>query len=90
MGEDTRVIRRNDLWVTILFVTLTGCGTVGAPVAPEDVGIGPLIERQKKVQAQQDGQNKPRLDSTPAESPQLLEPVGQDEELPSLRPVGGR
>lgn len=76
--------------MVFLVSILGGCGTVGAPVPPEDVGIGPLIERQKKLQAQQDGQEKPLLDSTPAESPQLLEPVGQDEELPPLRPVGGR
>lgn len=29
----------------------SGCGVVGSPVAPEDVGVTPIIERQKKREA---------------------------------------
>jgi hypothetical protein len=28
-----------------------GCGVVGAPMAPEDVGVAPIIERQKRAEA---------------------------------------
>ena len=90
MGESTRLtdgLLRASIALVILAVA--GCGTVGPPVAPEDVGIGPLIERQKKSQAQSPEQGPPPLDSVQSESPELR-PVGQDQELPSLRPVSGR
>jgi len=28
-----------------------GCGVVGAPMPPEDVGVAPIIERQKRAEA---------------------------------------
>jgi hypothetical protein len=31
--------------------TMVACGTVGAPVPPESVGVTPTIERQKKLEA---------------------------------------
>lgn len=76
--------------LALLSSVISGCGTVGPPMAPEDVGIGPLIERQKKMQAQTPGQEQPALDSTKSEAPELSEPPGQDEVLPPLRPIGGR
>ena len=59
------------------------CGTIGSPIPPEDVGLAPLIERQKRQDA---------LDKKPdaEESPALMEPQGQDVDLPPLRPVGTR
>lgn len=59
------------------------CGTIGSPIPPEDVGLAPLIERQKRQDA---------LDKKPdaEESQTLMEPQGQDVELPPLRPVGTR
>ncbi len=76
-------------WLALLVSCLGGCGTVGPPVAPEDVGIGPLMERQDKARSQAAGQPAP-LDSTQKEGTELPEFVGQDEELPSLKPVSGR
>lgn len=70
--------------------TIGGCGTVGPPVPPENVGIAPLMEQQDKQRAQQGVQQGPALDSTQTEGPQLVEPPGQDENLPPLRPIGGR
>ena len=61
--------------------SLTACGVVGAPIAPEDVGIAPLIERQKKSET---GAAKQDAAATPPE------PEGQDVNLPPLRPVGTR
>ncbi|MBX3236244.1 MAG: hypothetical protein KF814_08840 [Nitrospiraceae bacterium] len=39
--------RRGDLsgWVFAL-IGLSGCGVLGPPVPPEDVGVNPVIERQ--------------------------------------------
>jgi hypothetical protein len=69
---------------------LVGCGTVGPPVPPENVGVNPTIERQKKLEALEE---KQREDAAAAESvePQL-DPMlqGQDVNLPPLRPVGTR
>ena len=63
--------------------SLVACGIVGSPIPPEDVGVTPTIERQKKIDAE--ARNvKPK---NPQPSP---EPLGQDVDLPPLRPVGTR
>jgi hypothetical protein len=67
-----------------------GCGVVGPPIPPENVGVAPIIEKQQKLQAQQAGQQPGVIDGAPSEEPQLFEPRGQDEELPPLRPIGTR
>jgi len=64
------------------------CGTVGAPIAPENVGVAVTIEQQKRLDAAggpRPGTAAPveRSDSDPALQ-------GQDVNLPPLRPVGGR
>jgi hypothetical protein len=65
---------------------LNACGVVGAPVAPETVGIAPTIERQKAQHEALDGSQR-----TAAESEELDPSLqGQDEILPPLRPVGTR
>jgi predicted small lipoprotein YifL len=40
------VIQRPVLLATLSFVVLAGCGVLGAPIPPEDVGVAPVIERQ--------------------------------------------
>jgi hypothetical protein len=66
---------------------LSACGVVGAPVAPETIGVAPTVERQQKAQEAREA--NPRDTSVEAEEqdPALL---GQDENLPPLRPVGTR
>ena len=59
------------------------CGVMGTPIPPEDVGIAPLIERQNRADAE-----AAKRESEP--TPTLLEPQGQDVELPPLRPMGTR
>ncbi|HPV83161.1 MAG TPA: hypothetical protein PK866_08530 [Nitrospira sp.] len=39
-------IQRPLLLVTLSLVLLAGCGVLGAPLPPEDVGVAPIIERQ--------------------------------------------
>ena len=63
---------------------LVGCGVVGQPIAPEDVGVTPTIERQKK----RDALGTKQRDA--AELQTEAEPEGQDVNLPPLRPVGTR
>jgi hypothetical protein len=60
------------------------CGVIGTPVAPEDVGVSPLIERQKRIDAAEAAKREVE------EGPTVLEPQGQDVDLPPLRPVGTR
>jgi predicted small lipoprotein YifL len=76
--------------VGVITGALVGCGVVGPPVPPENVGVNPIIERQKKSEALEE---KQREDATAAESAEPpLDPTlqGQDVNLPPLRPVGTR
>ena len=69
---------------------LVGCGVVGPPVPPENVGVNPIIERQKKLELLEE---KQREDAAAAESAEpQSDPMlqGQDVNLPPLRPVGTR
>jgi hypothetical protein len=61
---------------------LTSCGVVGAPVAPESVGVAVTIEQQKKRDALDAQQRKAAAEAE--ESDQTLE--GQDVNLPPERP----
>lgn len=69
-----------------------GCGVVGPPIPPENVGVAPIIEKQKKLQEQKErtGQEDGLHDGPSRSGPMVIEPRGQDEELPPLRPVGIR
>jgi hypothetical protein len=69
---------------------LVACGTVGSPVPPENVGVNPTIERQKKLESLEE---KQRDSAAEAESTELQpDPMlqGQDVNLPPLRPVEAR
>lgn len=63
--------------------SLAACGTVGSPIPPEDVGVAPTIELQKRLDAE-------AAKREAQESQPVLEPLGQDVDLPPLRPVGTR
>ena len=69
---------------------LVACGAVGAPVPPESVGVTPTIERQKKLEMLEEKQREAAAQSTATEpqSDPILQ--GQDVDLPTLQPVGGR
>ena len=69
---------------------LVACGAVGSPVPPENVGVNPTIERQKKLEAIEEKQREAEAaaESTePQPDPKLQ---GQDVNLPPLRPEGTR
>ena len=76
--------------VGVIAGMLVACGVVGPPVAPENVGVNPIIERQKKLEALEEKQREA------AEEAESVEPQpdpmlqGQDVNLPPLQPVGTR
>ncbi len=70
------------------------CGTVGGPVPPEYVGIGPRLEREaiakanaEKARKQQEAERKFSADESRKDVPSELEGEVQ---LPELHPVGTR
>jgi predicted small lipoprotein YifL len=69
---------------------LAACGTVGSPVPPESVGVTPIIEQQKKLEALEEKQRAATAaaESTEPQPDPLLQ--GQDVDLPPLQPVGTR
>lgn len=66
---------------------VSSCGVVGAPVAPETVGVTPTIESQKRQHEALTAQQ--RETAAPSEEPDPILP-DHDELLPPLRPVGTR
>lgn len=66
---------------------VSSCGAVGAPVAPETVGVTPTIESQKRQHEAQTAQRRETAAKSEEPDPALLD---QDELLPPLRPVGTR
>ncbi|MCP9450153.1 MAG: hypothetical protein NNA21_08845 [Nitrospira sp.] len=75
--------------LVVMAVMLQACGVVGAPVAPETIGVAPVIERQKLKQEAsriQETEERSNLDANETDPV----PQAQDEELLPLRPVGTR
>ena len=68
---------------------VSSCGVVGAPVAPETVGVTPTIESQKMRHEAMTAQQREAAAAAESEEPDsaLLD---QEELLPPLRPVGTR
>ena len=85
-----RLVLRRLLILVLGPCMMTSCGVVGPPVPPEMVGVAPLIERQKRQQARPGEAAQPATDPVPGEGLQFQGPVGQDEDLPPLRPIGSR
>ena len=80
----------NSILVGVLAGMLVACGAVGSPVPPENVGVNPTIERQKKLEALEEKQREAEAaaeSTAPPPDPMLQ---GQDVNLPPLRPVGER
>ena len=65
------------------FLSCAACGVIGSPIPPEDVGVAPVIERQRRLDALE-GAKQGAAESQPAVEPQ------ENLELPDLRPVGTR
>jgi hypothetical protein len=67
---------------------LVSCGTVGAPVAPENVGVALTIEQQKQREAREAQRQAAESGAEDVGPDPTMQ--GQDVNLPPLRPVGTR
>lgn len=56
---------------------LGGCGKIGSPIPPEDIGIAAKVERERQEQAVEDTEEAERRRE-------------EEVELPVLRPIGTR
>ncbi len=85
-----RTSNLTSLMVGVMIGTLAACGAVGAPIPPENVGVTPTIERQKRLEALQEKQREAAVaaEGVEPQSDPLLQ--GQDVDLPTLQPVGTR
>ena len=72
----------------VMLGTLVACGAVGAPIAPENVGVTPTIERQKNLEALEKKQHGAAAAAESTEPQPDLRLQGQDVDLPSVQPVG--
>ena len=74
----------------VILGTLVACGAVGAPIAPENVGVTPTIERQKQLEALDEKQREAAAaaESTQPQPDPML--PAQDIDLPPVQPVGTR
>ncbi|TKB79743.1 MAG: hypothetical protein E8D45_03345 [Nitrospira sp.] len=78
--------------ILLLVVGIGGCGNVGPPIPPENVGIRAKVLRaqeQEKKAAQ--AQTEKPTEAVPPVAPPVPEGASQDEiQLPPYRPVGTR
>lgn len=65
----------------VLLIFPIGCGAVGPPIPPEDIGIEVKIRKQERANAQSEGPLSQGLE-TPVEEEAV--------ELPSFYPIGTR
>ena len=56
---------------------LGGCGKVGSPIAPEDIGIAAKVEQERRAASGEDREEAEREEK-------------EEVELPPLRPIGTR
>lgn len=79
--------------VILLLGAMTGCGTVGAPIAPEDLPVAQKLLKEKEREAkdkQKAIQGRKEEPTRGEEKPGEEAVVQEDITLPSLRPVGTR
>ncbi|HSV90474.1 MAG TPA: hypothetical protein VLH80_05220 [Nitrospiraceae bacterium] len=78
------------LVASVILGTLVACGSVGAPIPPESVGVTPTIERQKQLDALDEKQREAAAAAEltqPQPDPML---PAQDIDLPPVQPLGNR
>ena len=74
----------------LILGTMVACGSVGAPIPPESVGVTPTIERQKQLDALDEKQREAAAAAEltqPQPDPML---PAQDIDLPPVQPLGNR
>lgn len=63
-----------------LLLSPIGCGAVGPPIPPEEVGIEAKIRKQRQDQARKEGRT----------AEDQMSPVDEPVELPTFYPIGTR
>jgi hypothetical protein len=71
--------------MTLIFMTAGGCGVLGPPVPPEDVGVNPVIERQLRREGLLAPGQVVRGSAARPSAPGLV--VIQDEDIPLGDPL---
>lgn len=66
--------------MALLFIPL-GCGAVGPPIAPEEVGIEAKIRQQRQERLRREGRSA---------DDQVISPLEEPMELPELYPIDTR
>ena len=69
------------LGVMVAFTCMMGCGAVGSPIPPEDVGIEAKVRKQQQENAQSEA-TLTEDETTPVEQERV--------ELPTFYPIGTR
>jgi hypothetical protein len=87
MRRSSRGRRNGGFVILIAAVGLSGCGVIGAPVAPEDVGVAPIIERQKRREADAEGRALQKSTGPPVDYPGLTASEGDASQLTDDLPV---
>ena len=87
-----RTPRATSIVAGVTMGMLVACGVAGPPVPPENVGVNPIIERQKKLEALEEKQREAAAAAAAESAEPPPDPMlqGQDVNLPPLRPVGTR
>jgi hypothetical protein len=83
MGQSFRIFLPNSLicgLMTLLLCSM-GCGAVGPPIPPEDVGIEAKIRKQNRDQIRKEGSTV---------EGEMTSPVEEEVELPTFYPIGTR
>jgi hypothetical protein len=85
-----RMLSMTSIVAGITMGVLMGCGAVGAPIPPENVGVNLTIERQKKLELLEEKQREAQAEAEAIEPQPDSMLQGQDVNLPPLQPVGTR
>lgn len=72
---------------------MTGCGTLGAPIAPEDLPVAQKLRKEKEREAKEQSKaiEEQQVEQMKAEEkPEGAAIAPEEVTLPPLRPVGTR
>lgn len=78
VSHSARAVLLRILVSAMMVSCAAGCGVMGAPIAPEDIGIEAKIRAQRQAEAPRATPEAP----SPEEEPEVV--------LPPLRPVGNQ
>ena len=86
------IVKRLLAFVILFLGMMTACGTVGAPIPPEDLPVAQKLLKEQEREAKEKAKAIQEQKETPSKGEKPEGETGMQEEitLPSLRPVGTR